>query len=314
MDAEAKRELSTELRRVPSEGGDITAGADGLGDHSSLTIRRILKKPLGKLEGRLAFIGAEEKTNADLVAIYEEGPEAVKAALAAESHDDHFPDSVEIDTRPLTTVVLEAADDLDKDGFHREAAFLRREIRDYQAGRIEPEETGADHAANREHDRETLQAVIRYMKSAIKSATPSPAAVSRPASEQRTDDAGDRQPDLSAKSSGEHAPRSQREQSAEPSELFDEVEHSDDFRSMRWFGVVYSFTANQAPVVGLLFDHWQRGVPEVGDETLLSAVDPEAPPARLSTLFRNHPAWGTVIAAGGSKGTHRLVDPKEEKP
>jgi len=72
---------------------------------------------------------------------------------------------------------------------------------------------------------------------------------------------------------------------------------------------IYSFTTNQAPVVRLLYEHWQAGTPDVGDETLLFSVDPEAPPARLSTLFRDHPAWGTMIVAGGSKGTHRLSTP-----
>jgi hypothetical protein len=93
----------------------------------------------------------------------------------------------------------------------------------------------------------------------------------------------------------------------------DEVKHSDDFRSVRWFGTTYSFTTKQAPVVDLLYKHWRAGTPDVGDETLLLSVDPEAPPARLSTLFRDHPAWGTMIVAGGSKGTHRLTTREKEK-
>ena len=86
--------------------------------------------------------------------------------------------------------------------------------------------------------------------------------------------------------------------------------HSVDFRSVEWFGTQYSFTVNQAPVVRTLWESWENGTPDVGDETLLSAVDPEAPPARLSTLFRDNPAWGTMIDRGGSKGTHRLVTPE----
>jgi hypothetical protein len=73
---------------------------------------------------------------------------------------------------------------------------------------------------------------------------------------------------------------------------------------------MYSFTVNQAPVVRLLYQNWQAGTPDVGDETLLAEVDPAAPPARLSTLFRAHPAWGTMIVPGGSKGTHRLAPAK----
>ncbi|TWU06881.1 hypothetical protein CA54_52830 [Symmachiella macrocystis] len=84
---------------------------------------------------------------------------------------------------------------------------------------------------------------------------------------------------------------------------------STDFRSMWWGGNLYSFTVNQAPVMRLLYENWKAGTPDVGDETLLLAVDPEAPPARLSTLFRDHCAWGTLIVPGGSKGSHRLAEP-----
>jgi hypothetical protein len=87
-----------------------------------------------------------------------------------------------------------------------------------------------------------------------------------------------------------------------------DVAHSPDFRSVRWFGATYSFTANQAPVVKLLFDNWQAGTPDCGDETLLNTVDAASPPARLNVLFRDHPAWGTMIVEGGSKGTHRLTE------
>ena len=88
----------------------------------------------------------------------------------------------------------------------------------------------------------------------------------------------------------------------------DDVAHSDDFRSMRWFGITYSFTPNQAAVMKVLYEHWVKGVPEIGQETLLLAIDPEAPPDRLSMVFRNHPAWMKVIISGRSKGSYRLVD------
>ena len=89
-----------------------------------------------------------------------------------------------------------------------------------------------------------------------------------------------------------------------------DVGHSIDFRSVRWFGTLYSFTLNQAPVVRLLYEHWQAGTPDIGYETLLLAVDSEAPPARLSILFRDHPAWGTMIVEGRGKGTRRLSKPE----
>jgi hypothetical protein len=90
------------------------------------------------------------------------------------------------------------------------------------------------------------------------------------------------------------------------------AKHSPDFRSLNWFGTSYSFTANQAPVIQTLFESWKTGAPEVGSETLLSAVDDQAPPERLATLFRAHNAWGTLIVDGESKGTKRLAEPDQE--
>jgi hypothetical protein len=92
----------------------------------------------------------------------------------------------------------------------------------------------------------------------------------------------------------------------------EDAAHSDDFRSVRWYGKTYSFTAKQAPAVMLLWENWAKGTPDVGDETLLLAVDHDAPPAKLSYLFRRHPAWTTVIVAGGTKGTHRLAEPAKK--
>ena len=87
-----------------------------------------------------------------------------------------------------------------------------------------------------------------------------------------------------------------------------DVAHSIDFRSLKWYGETYSFTANQAPVVKALYENWENGTPDVGGETLLMKVDSEAPPARLSVLFYNHPAWKNLIVSGGSKGTYRFIE------
>ena len=65
-------------------------------------------------------------------------------------------------------------------------------------------------------------------------------------------------------------------------------------------------------MVKLLLENWKAQTSDVGDETLLLAVDPQAPPARLLVLFRGHSAWGTMIVAGGSKGTHRLAKPSKK--
>lgn len=90
-----------------------------------------------------------------------------------------------------------------------------------------------------------------------------------------------------------------------------DARHSPDFRSVRWHGITYSFTANQSKCVEMLWKAWEAGTPDVGHEALLLAVDHEAPPDRMSTLFRGHPAWGTMICRGETKGTRRLSAPAE---
>ena len=56
------------------------------------------------------------------------------------------------------------------------------------------------------------------------------------------------------------------------------IAHSPDFRSVNWYGTVYEFTGNQAIVVKVLWEAFHSGVPVVGDQTLLEAIDSEAPP------------------------------------
>jgi len=86
--------------------------------------------------------------------------------------------------------------------------------------------------------------------------------------------------------------------------------HAPDFRSVRWNGKIFSFTIAQSKVVAALWEAWKLGTPEVGAETLLQAIDHEAPPARLDITFRGHPAWKTMIVPGSTKGAYRLADKK----
>ena len=95
--------------------------------------------------------------------------------------------------------------------------------------------------------------------------------------------------------------------------LPESVVPSTDFRSVRWFGTLYEFTPKQAPMVETLYENWLAGSPDVGDETLLDAWDPERRGnPRIQSIFRNHPAWGTMIVRGGTKGSRRLQPPTEE--
>ena len=89
-------------------------------------------------------------------------------------------------------------------------------------------------------------------------------------------------------------------------QMGEQFAHSVDFRSVTWFGRVYSFTANQAAIVKVLWDNWKRGTSEVGNAALLDAADCNQ--NRLDLVFRGCPAWGTMIQQGKTKGTSRLVE------
>lgn len=94
---------------------------------------------------------------------------------------------------------------------------------------------------------------------------------------------------------------------SEPTPAPSEVAHSDDFRSVRWHGRNSSFTPTQAACVKLLWQAWEQGVPDVVGPRLLDVAGSEC--VRVSDIFRAHPAWGSLIARGGSRGTFRLLDP-----
>jgi hypothetical protein len=86
--------------------------------------------------------------------------------------------------------------------------------------------------------------------------------------------------------------------------------HSVDFRSVHWHGVDYQFTATQASIVRLLWEAWEAGTPDVGQETLLEGAGSDG--NRLRDLFHRgaeiHPAWGTMIVSF-ARGTYRLAEP-----
>jgi len=83
--------------------------------------------------------------------------------------------------------------------------------------------------------------------------------------------------------------------------------HSADFRSVTWFGEKYTFTANQAACIRLLWEAWENDTPELSGSVILETAD--IAQDRLSAVFRNHPAWGTMIRPGQTKGSYRLSPP-----
>jgi len=88
---------------------------------------------------------------------------------------------------------------------------------------------------------------------------------------------------------------------------------SPDFRSVVWDrNVKFSFTPTQAGIVDLLYQAYQARIPEVGQDWLILRCGSRA--RRLLDIFRQshlhgkmHPAWGTMIRSGSTRGTYRLV-------
>ena len=83
--------------------------------------------------------------------------------------------------------------------------------------------------------------------------------------------------------------------------------HGPDFASVTWNGVRYGFSPTQRAVVRQLWDAWESGNPDVGQETLLAGAESESD--SVADLFRRHPAWGVAIVVGDAKGTFRLAEP-----
>jgi hypothetical protein len=97
--------------------------------------------------------------------------------------------------------------------------------------------------------------------------------------------------------------------------------HSADFRSVHWFGTLYTFTSSQAAVIQKLWAAREHGTPDLGqaylvenlveeeedgDPTTQRLADPTT--QRLADLFKRHPAWQTMIQSV-SKGAYRLQEP-----
>lgn len=87
-----------------------------------------------------------------------------------------------------------------------------------------------------------------------------------------------------------------------------EATHSDDFRSVQWYGTRYEFTPAQAACVRVLWEHWERGTPAVSQAAVLERADVSG--SRLSDVFRRSPAWGTMIVPASARGLYCLLVPK----
>jgi hypothetical protein len=96
-----------------------------------------------------------------------------------------------------------------------------------------------------------------------------------------------------------------------PSSPLPPARHSDDFRSVHWYGQDYSFTKTQAPCIEFLWKNWENGTPEVGNFAILQAAKSEQ--SRLQDVFKQngkmHTAWGTmIVSCPANKGAFRLQE------
>jgi hypothetical protein len=90
--------------------------------------------------------------------------------------------------------------------------------------------------------------------------------------------------------------------------------HSEDFRSVHWYGKDYGFTPTQAACLKVLWRNWENGTPEVGEDTILTDPEVDAEAKRIIDVFRDrksptgyHSAWNTMIVPGSTKGAYRLL-------
>lgn len=87
--------------------------------------------------------------------------------------------------------------------------------------------------------------------------------------------------------------------------------HSADFRSVRWFGKDFSFSAGQAIIVQQLWTAWQNGTRRVSKAVLLETADLAG--ESVKDVLKRNEAWGMMIQTD-NKGAYWLQEPEEEMP
>lgn len=86
-----------------------------------------------------------------------------------------------------------------------------------------------------------------------------------------------------------------------------------DGSSINWYGQSYTFTPQQRPIVGELWDAHKNGLDGVSVEHLLSIADAK-PKTRLPDIFKGSPAWKTLIKrVPETNDIYCLAEPKNLK-
>ena len=89
--------------------------------------------------------------------------------------------------------------------------------------------------------------------------------------------------------------------------------HNADFTMVNWYGTEYKFSIGlQSRVVNALWKEYTENGLGLHQETINTRINAEKDNFRLKHVFRNHPAFRTMIQSDG-RGTFRLVPPKQSK-
>lgn len=76
-----------------------------------------------------------------------------------------------------------------------------------------------------------------------------------------------------------------------------DIDHSIDYRSVRWFGQAYTFSRNQAACVKVMWEEFERKTCFLGEQTILEHAGLRN--NRLRDVFKTadglHPAWNSMI-------------------
>jgi hypothetical protein len=87
--------------------------------------------------------------------------------------------------------------------------------------------------------------------------------------------------------------------------------HTPDFASVRVGEAVYTFSPKQRPVVDALWSAWEQGTLWLSHAFLQECADTDG---RIVDLFKDHPAWGTLIVKHDQmKDLFGLSMPEPEK-
>lgn len=79
--------------------------------------------------------------------------------------------------------------------------------------------------------------------------------------------------------------------------------HSPDFASVVWNNQFFELTRKQRIVIQLLWEAMEDGMHIVSGAKLQE----EAQCSKMSSLFRDHPAWNRLIVPGERHDTYRLA-------